>query len=67
MAWRTPEERAVGPAGEEEAALMWVGELCIAGPVLPMQWEGYAVVQGLLDPLLLQSRCSAVKSLLVRQ
>lgn len=48
----TPEDRAVGPAGEEEAVWMWVGEFCIAGPVLHMQWEGYTGVQGLLDPLL---------------
>ncbi|KAI1242123.1 hypothetical protein IHE44_0005640, partial [Lamprotornis superbus] len=58
----TPEERA----GEEEAAWMWVGEFCIAGPLLHMQWEGHAGLQGLLDPLLFKSYCSAVKSLLVR-
>lgn len=66
MAWRTLEERAVGPAGEEGAAWMWLGEPCIAGAVLHMQWEGDTGVQGAAGPSVVTVICSAMKSLLVR-
>lgn len=50
MAWRTLEERAVGPAGEEGATWMWVWEPCIAGAVLHMQWEGDTGALGAAGP-----------------
>lgn len=40
----------LGPAGEEGAAWMWVGEPCTAGAVLHMQWEGDTGVLGAAGP-----------------
>lgn len=66
MEWRTLEDKAVGPSGEEGTAWMWVGEPCIVGAVLHMQWEEDTRVQGAAGPSLVTVICSTMKSLLVR-
>lgn len=66
MARRTLEDKAVGPSGEEGAAWMWVGEPCIVGAMLHMQWEEDTRVQGAAGSSPVTVTCSAMKLLLVR-